>query len=453
MLAMCLILSCYSALLKPTEARMHDDKFHNLLHMGAKHSSNMTADQHYRLLFAALPVEDLGWDSPSSLGKDKADAYRGLNFSVVLVHAPPLVNIEDPQAVGGDPGNLEQTRTVSNGRLSGLVIDLLSHIQDSLGCSFTYVYPCKRVSGSKAQTCESADYTSVSSALEMLDTARVDVHKYGLEDYAGLEEEQKADDKLYLGGGPALCPEFLCFVASNVKVTEERMKAYFMTQPFLYKGFVLVVNSGAPLADYFSWASPFMEFVWVLTLGEIVIATVAFCICEGYGIGNALSEYKHNPLLLVIQAFQWSLLLFLGAASRQPATHAGRTLVLANLFFVMIWISVYTGNLNQFLLSVPREQKVNRIADFSPVARTSLYSKKHNMCIPREQAGSVEAFLENFEADFTDGYKVPRVNGSDLFDCLAKVYQGEATATMYDEPVVLDTLKSSFYDGGMHILV
>jgi len=66
---------------------------------------------------------------------------------------------------------------------------------------------------------------------------------------------------------------------------------------------------------------------------------------EGYGVGNALSEFAtpYFPFVtvgLLTEAFQWSLFLFLGAASRAPFTHAGRTLVLANLFFVVLWISV-----------------------------------------------------------------------------------------------------------------
>ena len=57
----------------------------------------------------------------------------------VLVHAPPLVIIEDAENKQlQDPGNVLQSRTIANGKLSGLVIDLLSHIQ------VHYMYPCAR---------------------------------------------------------------------------------------------------------------------------------------------------------------------------------------------------------------------------------------------------------------------------------------------------------------------
>ena len=302
--------------------------------------------------------------------------------------------------------------------LSGLVIDLLSHIQDSLGCTFKFYYPCARLNGT-ATTCNARDYSSVQSGLTMLDTARIDEDKYGLEGYENLKAQQDADDDVYYGGGPGLCPDNRCFVAANVAITEERMTRYFMTQPFLYKGFTLVVNSGDLKADFFSWMYPFVHFVWMLTVGVITVSTFAFCICEGYGVGNSLSEYKRNPFLLIIQSLQWSILLLLGAASRQPVTHAGRTLVMANLFFVVLWISVYTGNLNQFLLSVPYQTKVNRIEDFDPIKRTSMFSSRNTVCVP-QQHPSVDSFLRILEEGYA-GETIPRVNGTDLYDCLTKV--------------------------------
>ena len=315
-------------------------------------------------------------------------------------------------------GNIEQTRTIANEMLSGLVIDLLSHIQDSLGCTFKFYYPCARLNGT-ATTCNARDYSSVQSGLTMLDTARIDEDKYGLDGYENLKAQQDADDDVYYGGGPGLCPDNRCFVAANVAITAERMTRYFMTQPFLYKGFTLVVNSGDLKADFFSWMYPFVHFVWMLTVGVITVSTFAFCICEGYGVGNSLSEYKRNPFLLIIQSLQWSILLLLGAASRQPVTHAGRTLVMANLFFVVLWISVYTGNLNQFLLSVPYQTKVNRIEDFDPIKRTSMFSSRNTVCVP-QQHPSVDSFLRILEEGYA-GETIPRVNGTDLYDCLTKV--------------------------------
>lgn len=106
-----------------------------------------------------------------------------------------------------------------------------------------------------------------------------------------------------------------------------------------------------------------------------------------------------------------------------------------------------TGNLNQFLLEMPNDQKVKRIEDFDPVLRTSRFDEMHTMCVPQSQT-SVETYLKIMEEDY-GGLTVPRVNGTDLLDCMRKVYIGEATATMYDEPITLHLLADEFYNQGL----
>ena len=64
-------------------------------------------------------------------------------------------------------------------------------------------------------------------------------------------------------------------------------------------------------------------------------------------------------------------------------THAGRTLVLANLFFVILWISVYTGNLNQVSENRKRKKKSftnkGRVSDELPeIQRISVYTGNLN---------------------------------------------------------------------------
>ena len=102
---LCLILVA-AVLAAQADARMSDSKFQQLLDFSRQHlSHNFTVHEHFRLLFAALPVEEIGWASPDSIDQDRARAYEGTNFNVVLVHAPPLVVIDDPEAIEqGDPG-------------------------------------------------------------------------------------------------------------------------------------------------------------------------------------------------------------------------------------------------------------------------------------------------------------------------------------------------------------
>ena len=95
-----LALSVVLVLAAQADARMSDSKFQQLLDFSRQHlSHNFTVHEHFRLLFAALPVEEIGWASPDSIDQDRARAYEGTNFNVVLVHAPPLVVIDDPEAI------------------------------------------------------------------------------------------------------------------------------------------------------------------------------------------------------------------------------------------------------------------------------------------------------------------------------------------------------------------
>ena len=64
-----------------------------------------------------------------------------------------------------DPGNLNQTRTPSNGLLSGMVIDLLETLAVDLDVSIKYYYPCKISTYESNGICEKA---SSSDALNWL---------------------------------------------------------------------------------------------------------------------------------------------------------------------------------------------------------------------------------------------------------------------------------------------
>ena len=96
---------------------------------------------------------------------------------------------------------------------------------------------------------------------------------------------------------------------------------------------------------------------------------------------------------------------------------------------------------------MPTDKKVARIQDFDPVVRSSRFSAANTICVPESQT-SVEAYLKIMEEDYEEGLRIGRVNGTDLLDCMRQVYVGDATATMYDEPVVLNLLKDEFYDQG-----
>ncbi|EKX38360.1 hypothetical protein GUITHDRAFT_154734, partial [Guillardia theta CCMP2712] len=74
-------------------------------------------------------------------------SFDGYTYSAIIYHDPPFVSIQDYFAnstnpADQDPGNLNQTRTPGNGKLSGLSIDMLGALSTTMGVSFKYYYPC-----------------------------------------------------------------------------------------------------------------------------------------------------------------------------------------------------------------------------------------------------------------------------------------------------------------------
>jgi hypothetical protein len=117
----------------------------------AKHKAAaryLDADQQdeLRRVISQVSLNTSFWAPPNPATGKESNVFKGRQFTVVLYHLPPFVNIRRWRAVGiqNDPGNMLQTRTRQNGDLSGLTIDLLSEMQQSTGCTFKFVYPCNR---------------------------------------------------------------------------------------------------------------------------------------------------------------------------------------------------------------------------------------------------------------------------------------------------------------------
>jgi len=383
---------------------------------------NISAEHALRkLLFT--PVSVPIWDSPYSPSQTNADLFLGVTFRVIVYQVPPFVNIEDPEAaVLGDPGNVKQKRNYVNGKISGLVIDLLEQIKTLLNCEIEYYYPCR----ASDTTCSSSDFTSSTAALQML---AVD----------------SPASSLFHGGGADLCPNYNCLVGGNVKISEENLRNFFFTQPFLQNGFVLVARSGEAEPRIMSWADPMTSFVWTVVIIELIVVGLGLCFTEGYGFINSLSEFRWSPLRLLVEGMYWSLLQLFGAATRSPVTVAGKILLVTQLFFKLLLISTYTGNLNSFLSTIPTSTKVQRIEDF--FRTTKGFSKSNSICVPVENP-SVQQYL-NLLSDNNPDFQFQQVNGTTVDDCLMAVYLNKATATLYDQPVVVSKLASSFYQNSL----
>ena len=133
----------------------------------------------------------------------------------------------------------------------------------------------------------------------------------------------------------------------------------------------------------------------------------------------------------------------LGVADKQPATDGGRTIVLGMLFLTLLMQTVYTGSLNAKLMTTPTITPLMSKSDFL-FKNSSMYSKRHTLCLP---SSSAWAYHDHFMVPVADR-EFEVINGTDIKDCMWKVYTDEATATFYDEPVVMWRIANSFQQKG-----
>jgi len=346
-------------------------------------------------------------------------SYRGRRYTVVLYHIPPFVTINDWAATtdNSDPGNILGTRTVAGGQLSGLTVDFLMDLESRLQVQFKFVYPCK-----------SAEFAG--------GACKAPTKAHALAMVRG-----SASSAEYIGGGAGFCSDLRCFAAGAVKIDVPTLSDFFVTQPYMEKGFALVVREGPVQPGLFSWAEPFTQELWIVIVCELVLCALGFMWVEGYGTNEALWDMS-NPAGQFLDSLYWAITLVLGAADKAPTTHAGRTLVSAQLVFGVLLIALYTGNLASFLSNIPTTTAVTRVQDlFDESSR--YYSRDTSVCYSKNQA-SIKAWLDQQEASSL----VQLVEREDFDDCVRAVYRGEATATLFDEPVAISTMKN-FYNTGM----
>mmetsp|Transcript_3247 Transcript_3247/g.7708 ORF Transcript_3247/g.7708 Transcript_3247/m.7708 type:complete len:709 (+) Transcript_3247:213-2339(+) len=414
-----LLLCLVAGFVHPVDSKLSERKFNELLSKFKKHNEVMDRDQ-YHLLFKKIST--LVWNSPESVGMATGD-FANKTYNVVVYYVPPFVEFEDRDALDGDPGNVMQTRTIENGGLSGLTIDFLALVEEVMGMKFNFYYPCETIFYQDNGFCNDNTLRSAEAAKGMLDV-------------------MGANSTLFYGGGTGLCgPEFLCLSAGGHKISEDLLLRYFVSQPYMEKGFRMVVKTETPEPDFMSWAQPFDFRLWILVVVEIGIVGVAFMFVEGYGTNEMLST---NPIGLIFDTFYWSLTLILGIADKQPSTHAGRTLVMAQLFFTLLLVAVYTGNINSFLLNVPTVTKIARFDDLINT-ESDLYNSNNVVCVARNQP-SIKSFLD-LQLGLDQSLTVQTVETDDISECMQLVYNGEADATFYDEPIVKFRV-AGFYKNG-----
>ena len=178
------------------------------------------ADEQFHLLYEQ--INTMFWSSPNSLGQPMS-GLQNATYNVVLYEIPPFVRLEDFEALNGDPGNVNQTRTPRNGGISGITIDFLSLVEYHTGANFNYYYPCRTLDFELTGKCDASLVRRANESLLMLNS--------------GISEEVSE----FFGGGIGLCGnEINCLSAGAHKISEGLLIKHFLTQPIMMTGYRLV---------------------------------------------------------------------------------------------------------------------------------------------------------------------------------------------------------------------
>ena len=110
------LLLLFAAHVRDGEGRMSEREFAALLHR-FREDGRQLSDEQFHVLYQQ--VNTMFWSSPDSIGTG-ASGLDNATYSVILYEIPPFVRLTDFEAVEGDPGNVNQTRTARNGGISGI---------------------------------------------------------------------------------------------------------------------------------------------------------------------------------------------------------------------------------------------------------------------------------------------------------------------------------------------
>jgi ABC-type amino acid transport substrate-binding protein len=375
------------------------------------------------------------------------DVLKDRTYSVILYHEPPFVMIKDPppdpKAKVVDPGNLNQTRTPSNGLLSGFTIDVLESLAVDLGVTLKYYYPCQKNLYENTGSCGSAGQDEALDWLKQGDTNPVMRATY----FGDVAE--MCGDQILLAAKES---QFRCFVAGGVRISAEYYQDFFMTQSMWDTGYALVTLSKPSPTKLMAFAFPFWFETWIVIIAELVIVGICFVYAEGYGTNQCMYTPLDLSTCKGYQVYVWSVLsalwrwsdglywagtICLGAADKAPTTIAGRLLVTVQLFFSLIVMTMYTGGVATFLSETSSGSKVTSFNDY--IDKTSgSFDPENTLCVT--DSTSVKDFLA-LQAKLLQkntGLKsFKTVRGTSMQDCYSKVYKEEAVAALYDHAVAL----------------
>jgi len=362
---------------------------------------------------APLPEPDFGF---RNIGAPRP--LEDETFYVMIYELPPFVYIASAEAGltrdFKDPGNVNQTRKVSNGGVRGLTIDALEEMAEILGCELRYIYPCRAQHYTATGLCDAG---SSADALAMLDPVTA---------------------AEFLGGH--LCADGRCFSGGAHKTSDQLLLNYRTSQHYLAGGFELVALESLPKPVLNTWANPFEFSLWILLAVEVVIVGI---ILYGVEFGfNPDMPKQHVPAIL--ESIYWAFSTIMGIAGHSPETHAGRTMIMAQLFLTLLVVAIYTGNLAASLLAT---EPVTIIQTLSDLADTSspTYLSGGSVCIALAHP-STKAYLNtiavNLKKPLSEAFAI--VEKDTLIECMQSVFLGESTTTFYDSAVIRSNLVDEF---------
>ena len=178
------------------------------------------------------------------------------------------------------------------------------------------------------------------------------------------------------------CADNRCLSAGTHQIDASKMATTAMTTAYLEVGYKLVVKQTEIDADLMSWAAPFSGSLWMAVVAEVLVCAFILAYVEGYGTNETMPA-SANPVSQYLESVYFAVSCLLGGHDKSATTIAGRILFIAHLFFTLILLSVYTGNIASFLINKPYVEPLGQFSDITDVS-SYLYSRNTVVCYPTD---------------------------------------------------------------------
>jgi ABC-type amino acid transport substrate-binding protein len=299
---------------------------------------------------------------------DDTKMYAGTTFVVALQVDAPFVFYDN--------------RSNGNDRFSGITIDILNLIALKLECSLVF------------ELADPKELESLNAPLKAIGG------------YSNVGDRHWAD----IGAGA-------------IPITANRSLQVHFTQPYYDTGFVVVVKRPQKVFSIWSLLRPFANEVWALVAVEILICGLCLCIMEGPSFFRGQeSDVASGILPGLADAIYWSCSTFTATMHMAPRSWAGKLVMIAHGFFLVIIINSYVANLASVLTATTLAPTIAGWPDITDS------NGAYKLAIPRGQAQS--DFLEA-EA-FHYGHEFNVVETDEWEDSMEMVLAGQADATFLE---------------------